>query len=167
MGSFPGKVIGVLLCFILLVFAPISITVVTQNIRTERLIWNALTYYTDVVTDKGIMEILDYEDFIAKLGASMVDFEVTISVQRKEILPSNPPGSGYTVRHTTYGVWKNSTGGVSESVYLYAGDNVQVILKPISNTQADGFLSQILGLHITRMPITYASNVRNDGYSGG
>jgi hypothetical protein len=160
MSSIAGKLIAVILAFALLAVAPIMIVIMSQNIRTERVTWNSLTDFTDIVSDKGLLDSKDYYELVAKLGATSVDYDVTITVQRKYVTPGE---SGYQAEYVPFGVWKSSTGGVDDITYLEAGDIVQVRLEPMSLTQGDNLLRSMLGLYVVRQPYVYAANVRNDG----
>jgi len=167
MNSFPGKVIGVLLCFILLILAPLVITALSANIRVERVTWNALTSYVDVLADRGIITHKDYEEFIANLGASTVNYEVTITIQSRYIVPAVDaagniiPGS-YTIRYTTTAAWRSSS-IIPDGVPLRAGDNVQVIINPLNNSAGDNVLARMLGIYSSQRRISFARAVRNTG----
>lgn len=161
MGSFPGKLIGVMLAFILMIIAPMVNVVLTQNIRIERTTWNYLKNFTDTASDKGMLTKNDYTEFIAKLGATTVDYEVYISVQHKLILPNGT--DQYKTKFVSSGLWKSSTGGVMGDFYMEAGDSLQVVLKPISATPASGILRSVLNLNVSKKEYTYASSARNDG----
>ena len=162
MVSLPSKVIGVILAFVMLVFAPLVILSLTANIRTERIVWNALTNYTDIVADRGKLTQKDFDTFMSRLGASMVNFDVTITVQRRQIIPSPTVPGGHEIIFTSAGLWRNVTGFASD-VVLHAGDNVQVTLMPLSRTHSDNVLSNVVGIHQERSPIVFARNVRNTG----
>lgn len=163
MGSFPGKIFAVLLAFILLVFTPLIILSLVQDIRTERVTWNALTDYTDVVSDKGVITQNDYTEFVAKLGASNVNYDISIIVRSKLIFPAPTGSSGYVIKYVTSGLWKSSAGGVTGTTYLEAGDTLQVVVKPLSKTRASSLLGGVLNLHTNTTEYSYAANVRNDG----
>ena len=163
MGDIIGKLTAVLLAFVLLAIAPVTIMVLSQNIRTERMTWNLLTNFTDIVSDKGVLLQSDYEQFITALGATGVHYEVIINVQHKMILPHPIYPDSFTVRYVTSGLWRSSHGGVVGVTYLEAGDNLQVVLQPISHTRGDDLFRGLFGLHMPRQSISYASNVRNSG----
>ena len=67
MGSFPAKIIGVFLAFILMVFAPIITVTLVDDIKIERRTWNYLTDFTDIASDKGVLTENDYTDLLQKL----------------------------------------------------------------------------------------------------
>ena len=162
MGSFPAKIIGVFLAFILMIFAPIITVTLVEDIKIERRTWNYLTDFTVIVCDKGILTENDYTEFVAKLGATTVDYEVIISVQHKLVLPGKKEGE-YTVRYTTSGLWKSSSGGVTGDFYMEAGDNLQVILRPLTYTAGDKILQAFLKFNPSTSEYSYAASVRNNG----
>lgn len=161
MATFPSKILAVFLAFLLLTFAPLIIVSLVQDIRTERITWNALTDYTDIVTDKGVLTENDYREFVAKLGSTGLDFEVSVLAKNKMVMPD---GSGnFTIKYVSSGLWKSSTGGILNNVYLEAGDSIQVIIKPLSQTRASALLQGVLKLHTNNTEYSYAATVRNDG----
>jgi len=162
LGSFPAKIIGVFLAFILMVFAPIITVTLVDDIKIERRTWNYLTDFTDIASDKGVLTENDYTEFVTKLGATTVDYEVLISVQHKLVLPGQNAGE-YTVRYTTSGLWKSAAGGVTGDFYMEAGDNLQVILRPLTSTAGDKILQAFLKFSPSNVEYSYSANVRNNG----
>lgn len=163
MGSFLSKLIAVVITFIMLVLSPLILLSLIQDIRTERITWNAVTDYTDIVSDKGVLNENDYKEFIAKLGSSGIDYEVSIVAKSKLVFPVTGGGSGYYIDYVSSGLWKSSSGGVTGLTYLEAGDTLQIIVTPLRGSRADQLLAGILNLHTGTREYSYAASVRNDG----
>lgn len=166
MASFISKVIGIILIFVMLVICPLVITSATQNIRVERITWNAITDYTDTVCDKGVITPSDYKYLISKLGATMVDYKVTVIWRSKMVLPvadASGTVTGYKIDYITKGVWRSDMSGVLDTTYLDKGDSVQIIIEPLSGTRADTILKGVLDMDTQVGEYSYSANVRNNG----
>lgn len=164
--SIVSKIIGIVLAFVLLVFTPLICVTLPQTIRTERVTWNALTDYTDTVTDKGVITKSDYETFVAKLGSTMIDYKVSIVWRSKAVLPTTDSTgivTGYTYRYVTKGVWGSEHGGVIDSQFLAKGDQIQIILEPLTRSTANQILSGVFNLNTANREYSYAGQVRNNG----
>ena len=63
MGDIINKIIGVILAFIILVFGPICLVTMTQDLSMQRGVMNAMTQLIDKTTSTGVISDKQLEEF--------------------------------------------------------------------------------------------------------
>lgn len=174
MSSFLSKMIGGLLTVILLVFIPLLSSACISNLRTERLSWNYLELYTDIIADKGSLQEEDYKTFTNNLSSTGVAWDIEIEVQQVWALPDTV-GSTTTDVNTGYTVvyaWNSSKGNNmshssnyvnSSNKHIKAGDIIKVTCRPINKTFSQALVGTLSGMDMQSHVVTSSKMIRNDG----
>lgn len=176
MSSFLSKIIGGLLAVVLLVFIPLVSSACISNLRTERLSWNYLELYTDIISDKGSIQEADYKTFMNNMAATGLAWDIEIEVQQVWATPLNDVSGGDKVStsYTTVYVWNSGKGNIvtdnanwvsTDSKRIKAGDIVTVTCRPINKTFAQSLVKTLSGMDMSATKITSSKMIRNDGGS--
>lgn len=175
MVSFISRVIGVVLALALLIGIPLVSEVSISNLRSERMSWNYLELYTDIVADKGLITQEDFDNFQTNMSVVPVLYNTVITVERLDYQPvsdsSSTTSSGYVVVYKWDGeedtaVTKGNVGSISAdatSVKLKAGDIVTIEMTPLNVSSGQRVVKSVTGINSSNHLISTSRMVRNDG----
>lgn len=175
MMSFISRVIGLVLALALLIGIPLVSEVSINNLRGERMSWNYLELYTDIISDKGLITQEDFDDFQTNMSVVPVLYNTVITVERLDYQPisSNNTNttSGYVVVYKWDGqddksVLDSKIGSIpntATSVKLKAGDIVTIEMTPMTTSVGQRLVKSLTGLDATNHTITTSRMIRNDG----
>lgn len=162
MTDFLNKIIEIILIFILLVLAPITISYMSSEMITQRTALNEVAQFIDRVTDKQMITKADVDDLYLALGATGGRYDIEI----KRYVPVSVPitESGVTVVHTTRSSYI-ATDDVdditsSDALELNVSDVVKVTVKEVSMSQAKRLLWNVLKLDSGKLEFSLAGSVR-------
>ena len=163
MTSFPMKMIGAALAILLLVFVPIVTAVEKNEIAIERIAWNCVQNYTDVIADKGRISSDDYDKFLLKLGAAGLAWKVTVTVDSRRVYAADVVGE-MEVKHVTTHVYKSDNGGIfNTNERLRKGDIVTVSIESLNKSGGQQLAENILKVWSAPAEMSLSAMVRNDG----
>lgn len=164
MASFLSKILGVVLAVVLLVFVPAMGKASLNCLRSERISWDYLELFTDVIADKGSVTQSDYIEFMNNMATSGVTYDVQIRIDKLLALPATTPsGNSYTTSYATQFVWSSSQGDKLEYTEAEAGDIIIVTCTPVSKTFSQSFINAISHIDIQSSHIISSKMIRNNG----
>ena len=168
MSSFLSKLIGTVLAVVLFILCPVIALSSISMLRTERLSWNYLELYSDIVADKGIVMESDFHNFMTNMSATGLNWDVTITVEKLAPTPAvsgdtSPISTGYV---TVY-AWNNMKGSPFGAPFTDcgAGDILTVTCIPTSKTFAQSIVETMVGLRTNSHKIVSSKMIRNEGGS--
>ena len=143
-----SKILGIILAFILLAFAPMTIQALSNDLTMKRASINEVTNFINKVTDSGKITDAELSDFYLGCASNGVVADVKVKRYRRIV---NPDGAGGTV--TTY-VLSNDSKNYDQ------GDVIEVSFKAVDYTGAQRILWQLLKLAQPKFEFTLAGKVR-------
>ena len=168
MTSYLMKLIGGILAVILLAFVPLVTKVCIDEIEITRKGWNYLENYVDTVTDKGLLTEDDYEDFVRRLSANGVIYDVDIEVSRKIALPESE-GTAEII-YQPVGFYSSSPNESYQILIgkkaLYKGDIITVTCTPVNSTTGQVMVSKFTRSTAKSETFSLSGMVRNNGVGG-
>ena len=151
------KVIGVLLAFVLLVLAPMTISRMSGDMATKRQVLNEVTMFIDKVTDKASISGVDIDDLMLGVNSYGGAFDVqVIRYFRVAVRDSTRGGEVRSIYYATDDVF-TSAGG---EVLLNIGDAVQVRVTAITRTRGQNLLQGLFRVAEPPFNFTLAGTVR-------
>lgn len=149
MYGFINKILGVVLCFILIVLM-LSAAMMSEQVQARRSIVAEVTNFVDEVTDTGVLDERHVADLYLACSAYGPITDVQILRYVKVVNPDpKEPGSTYM----TY--------VASENIYQWnQGDILKVNVKEVGPTGLAGFLYRIFGLTMAPVDFTLAGRIR-------
>lgn len=157
MKEFTTKMIGIILAFVMMVFAPLTVYSLIKDLSTQRQTMNEVSKFIDNVTDSGKIDAVTLGDFYLACSSHGGVSDVTITRYIKIV---NPDKNGGTYVSYTPTLIDNDMVAKGE-VDLNPGDNIQVHVKCIDYTGAQRVTSVIFKFVLRPYDITFAGRVRN------
>ena len=152
-----SKVIGVLLAFVLLIMAPMTITRMKDDMAARRLILNEVTMFIDRVTDKAIISGADIDDLMIGVNAHGGAFDIqVVRYVRIAVRDSTRGGEVRSIYYATDDVFTVS----GSAVNLNIGDAVQVRVTGITRTKGQNLIQGLLRVSERPFEFTLAGTVR-------
>jgi len=93
MSDILSKILGIILAFILLAFAPLTINMMTNDLTSKRESINEVTNFINVVTDTGRISDDQLKDFYTGCAVHSIPFDVKVKRYQKVINPDNMGGT--------------------------------------------------------------------------
>lgn len=159
MTDFLNKLVEVILVFILLVLAPITISYMTTEMVTQRTALNEVSQFIDRVTDKQMITKADVDDLYLALSATGGMYDITV----KRYVPVSTPTieGGKTVVKSTY-VSVDDIDNISDAqpVQLNVSDVVKVTVNEVVMSQGKKMLWAVLKLDSGKLNFSLAGSVR-------
>jgi hypothetical protein len=151
------KTIGVLLAFVLLILAPMTIARMRDDMAARRLILNEVTMFIDKVTDKGSVTGTDMDDLMLGVNAHGGAFDVqVIRYVRVAVRGDLRGGEVRSIYYVTDDAFTVSGG----TVELNLGDAVQVRVEGITKTRGQNLIQALLRVSEQPFNFTLAGTVR-------
>ena len=148
------KVIAVMLAFVLLILAPMTISRMKDDMAARRLILNEVTYFIDRVTDKGRVTASDIDDLMIGVNAHGGAFDVkVVRYIRIAVRDSTRGGEVRSIYYATDDVF---TGTVN----LNVSDAIQVRVEGINKTKAQNLIQGLLRVSERPFSFSLAGTVR-------
>lgn len=148
MSDFINKIVLIILTFVLLVLAPLTVSYMISEQTTERLVLNEVTQFIDKVTDKGSIVQSDLDDIY--LGVNSTGGTYDVNVQRFiRVASQNADGTPRTVYF--------SNGDLST---LNKGDVVKVTIDEIGVSPAKRLIWALLKIDSGKFNFSLAGAVR-------
>lgn len=152
MGDVVGKVLGIILAFILCIIAPLTVTVMADDMSDRRLLYSELTNFVDEVVDTATITEEQLTDLYAGLNSYGPICEVKVYRYMRAANPNKDGKVEVTYMPMDISVDKSSI------ISFNTGDMIKVELRAVdyAGTQriARGFLGAFL------KPIEYSVTAR-------
>lgn len=148
-----SKIIGVVLAFVLLVLAPLTMGNMTDDMAMKRLVLNEVQTFIERVTDKANVTDEDVDDLMLGINAHGSAFDVTIARYIRIAAPDGVGGSRNTwiPADDTFG---------RGTVSLLPGDVVQVRVECVTRTAAQKLLGTLFRVYEPNYGFTLAGAAR-------
>jgi inner membrane protein involved in colicin E2 resistance len=152
MGDIFGKLIGLILAFILLLLVPLSIVVLMEEVADRRSIINEVSNIIDEIADTRTLTDAQIADFYA--GVSSYGPLVDVTIYRY-IRTINPDGSTTDPddTYTSYVISENLDN-------WFQGDICKVRVRAIGYTGAQRYIMGTFGIMLPEFDFTLAGRVR-------
>ena len=149
MYGFINKILGVLLCFAMIIIM-LSTVMVTDYLQATRSVVAEVTNFVDEVTDTGVLTPAQLSDLYTACVSYGVQADVQVLRYVKVINP-DPLDADNVIRNYV----------VNEDIYNWKqGDLVKVNVNAIGQTGLTSFLYHIFGLNIANLNFTLAGRIR-------
>jgi hypothetical protein len=151
------KVIGVLLAFVLLILAPMTISRMRDDMATRRLVLNEVTMFIDRVTDKAAVSGQDMDDLMIGVNAHGGAFDVqVVRYVRIAVRDNTQGGIVRSIYYATDDVLTSATG----EVHFNVGDAIQVRVTGITKTRGQNLIQGLMRVSEQPFSFTLAGTVR-------
>jgi len=148
MSDILSKILGIILAFILLAFAPLTINMMTNDLTSKRESINEVTNFINVVTDTGRISDDQLKDFYTGCAVHSIPFDVKVKRYQKVINPDNMGGTSVSYI-------------LNDNIKKFdKGDIIQVNIKAIDSSGSQRVLWQFFRLSQTNFEFTLAGKVR-------
>ena len=151
MGDIFGKILGVILAFILCIMAPLTIVAMSDDMSDRRAIYSDVTNLIDQTVDTGQITEQQLQQFLYNVSSHGPVCDVKI-VRHMRVV--NPSADGGTI--TTYVPIDMFLDGAP--MHFNTGDLIQVSVKAVEYTGAQRVARMSIGVALT--PIEYAVSGR-------
>ena len=152
-----SQIISIVIASIMCLLVPVTYTAANESLYTSRSALNSVSEYVDVVTDKGSITKADYNDFLSNLFSTGMDFEVSIS--REKRLVHSIDGEVKTEYVATDFV--SSKGGFNGDIECNKGDIITVTIKGKNKQRSTQVLERMLNVYTPNVDYTMTGMVRN------
>lgn len=153
MGDIIGKILGVIIAFMLCIISPVIVTIMADNMEDRRTIFNETTQFIDEVIDVGTITEAQMKDFY--YGVSSYGPVCSVTVYRY-IRTVQQDANGDN--HTTYIPQDVST--QTYPVKFNQGDLVKVTVEATGYTGAQEIAYNILGHALKPIEFSLSGRVR-------
>lgn len=147
---------------VLLTVIPLVSMVCMDSIKYERLAWNALENYVDVITDKGSITVDDFDKFVQKLGSTGKDWTIIIQKESRRVYATENTGKS-SIKYITTGVWRSDAGNIIQTHNCNRGDIITVTIEAINVRKSEIIVNKLLNIWKPNSVITLSGMCRNDG----
>ena len=152
MGDIVGKVIGIILAFILCILAPLTVVVMSDDMSDRRLLYGELTNFVDEVVDTATITEEQLTDLYAGLNSYGPLCEVKIY---RYLRAANPNKNGDV--EVTYMPMDITTDRQGDVVFNQ-GDLIKVSIEAVDYTGVQRIARGMLGAFL--QPIKYSVTAR-------
>ena len=156
------KIIGLLLAGLLGVCIPIIAMTMQSNLRSERLTWNTLVEYKDIVTRKGSITPDDYTQFRNKLTATNKDWKVKMSVEDTYFYTEDD-GKTVKTRNVLAYTFDSSKDTTPIMTDFKEGSIFNITITPIAPSTSEGLLNALTGQDFYAMDYGISGILENTG----
>ena len=149
MSDILSKILGIILAFVLLAFAPLTINTLTNDLSARRESINEVTNFINIVTDTGTITDNKLKDFYTGCASHGIACDVKIKRYAKVINPENNI-EGTSVSYI-----------LNDNIKKWnKGDIIQVSFKAVQKSGSQKILWQLLRLSQPDFEFTLAGKVR-------
>lgn len=148
--DFANKVISIIICFVMLVFAPLIITYSTNDMIAKKEIINNVSQFIDMAKDSGtiIQEDLD------KLYIDCNSHGIAVKVDVKRLIRVAVTDDKNVAKTVYYAVNK-----AEDLVNMNPSDIIQVTVQEVGISSARNIIYRILGLDLGKFDLQLAGTV--------
>lgn len=161
MTDFINKVIEIILIFILLVLAPLTISYMINEMISERTALNEVSQFIDRVTDKQMITKSDVDDLYLALSATGGTYDITVKRYVPVAVPVSDVNGVTETTRATYIVADDADNlNSSTPIKLDVSDVVKVSVKEMTLSPAKRMLWNVLKLDTGKLEFSLAGSVR-------
>ena len=153
MGDVFGKILGVILAFILCIMAPLTIVAMSDDMADRRAIYSDITNLIDQTIDTGEITEQQLRSFLYAVSSHGPVCDVKITRQMRVV---NPSSDGGTV--TTYVPTDMFIDGAP--MHFNSGDLIQISVKAVEYTGAQRIARLSIGQALQPIDYTVAGRIR-------
>lgn len=150
MSDFFGRILGIMIAFVLLFIAPFTWVTLSNEMVARRTIMNEMQSFIDETVDSRQITDSQLEDFYLGISGLGPICDVTIERYVRTVDP-DPMNSGKI--YVTYVYTENNR-------EFNQGDKVKVRVNAISYTGAEKMLRATIGMWLPNIDYTFAARVR-------
>lgn len=148
--DFANKIVSIVLCFVMLVFAPLMITYSTNDMIAKKEIMNDVAQFIDMAKDSGSITQKDLD----KLYLDCNSHGMAVKVDVKRLIRVAVTDDEDVAKTVYYSVEK-----VEDLQNMNPSDVVQVNVKEIGITSVRNIIYKILGMDIGKFDLQLAGTV--------
>lgn len=156
-----GKIIAIVLSFLLCIIAPLTIIVMTDDMADRREIFSEMTTFVDTVTDTGTITPAQLKDFYYAVSSYGPKCSVTITRYIRVVNPgATIPGTTDKFTAEISYIPKNISGtGMTEEEF-YQGDLIKVHVEATGYTGMQQFVRSTVGILLKPISFSITAKVR-------
>lgn len=151
MHDIPGKVIGIIVAFFLVVVAPFVVTVTTTEMLNRRAAYMTMCDFVDGVVDSRMITDAELKEFNAKIQTYGMTMDYTINREMRSVDPDPLSGSGNYIRtYIPTDNWKEYN----------QGDHIVLRVRAIGYSSSIGLAHSLVGMFIDDFDETVVARIR-------
>jgi len=155
--DFVSKVITIIMCFVMLVVAPILMVFATENGTSRLLVLNEITAFLDKVSDKGTISPTDLDQIYNDLNSHGMVLDVDVNrMMRVAFTEASSTGAGGTINEAYI---KIEEANGSEDINLNTKDVIQVHVYEVVDNPVRKLLYNFLRIDNGALDVTLAKTV--------
>lgn len=153
MVDFVNKIITLIMIFVLLVIAPLTVSYMSDEMTMRRLVLNEVTQFIDTTTDKGSVQESDLNDLYLGVNSCGGTFNVTVKRLIRVATERINPTTGNKEVKTMY----FSDDSLED---MNTGDVIKVSVEEIGVSPAKKFVWNMLKVDMGKFKFSLAGAVR-------
>lgn len=153
MGDIFGKILGVILAFILCIMAPLTVIAMSDDMADRRAIYADITAFVDQTIDTGNITDLQLKEFLYAVSSHGPVCDVKIVRQMRVVNPD--PKGGTVVTYVPMDVFLDGV-----PMHFNQGDLIQVSVEAVEYTGAQRIARMSIGVALQPIAYSIAGRVR-------
>ena len=150
MHDIPGKVIGILLSFFLVVVAPFAVTVTTTEMLNRRDAYMTMCDFVDGVVDSRQITNAELKEFNAKIQTYGMTMDYSVTREIRSVDP-DPINQGKYIRtYIPTSEWKTYN----------QGDHIVLRVRAIGYSSSVGLAHSLIGMFVDDFDETIVARIR-------
>ena len=150
MHDIPGKVIGLILAFVLCCIMPFLLITTEQEMVNRRLLTEDVSNFIDTVVDGRMVSDAELREFNAKMASYGAVYDYEIHRYQRSVNPDPTTGNSYTVSYVEVDDWKNYEEGDENSVHIWE----------VSSSSTSRLAHKLTGMFIRDFDLTITARIR-------
>ena len=146
-----SKIIGIILAFVLLVFAPMTISRMTDDMAAKRCVLNEVEMFIDRITDKSSVSGYDVNDLLLGINLYGGTFDAEVTHYKKVAVSDGAGGANSIYIASDFNI---NTLGEGNKIELEQGDAIQVKVTGIGITKGQSLLQVFF--HVIEKPFEFS-----------
>ena len=164
MSDILGKIIGIVLSFLLCVLAPLTLIVLSEDTSARRNIYSEMTRFVDTVTDTGEITEAQLKDFYYGVSSYGPQCSVTITRYIRVVNPGvTADGSSSSNAMVSYIPKALSSTGLTTQQFEQ-GDLIKVHVEATGYTGMQQFARATIGAALRPISFSVTAKVRKGSY---
>lgn len=153
MSDILGKILGIIIAFILCILAPLTVVIMSDDMVDRRAIYSEMTTFIDQVIDTGELTEAQLSDFMYGISSYGPICEVRITRHIRIVNPAE--GGGIVVSYTPTDVFNEG-----KDITFNQGDLIQVHVEAVEYTGTQRVARLTLGTALQPIDYTVTGRVR-------
>lgn len=148
-GDIPGKVIGILLAFVLCVIFPFVIISTEEEMVSRKLIVEEVSSFVDSVVDGRMITESEIRELNTSLAAHGMLLDYEISRYVRSVNP-NPAGDGYVISYIE----------MDDINHYNKGDKISIHVYEVSHAATSTLSHRLTGIYLRDFDLTLTARIR-------